>query len=386
MTDLTRELDRVKSKIFLAKDYSAFLASLMCSHEFIWDDKTPTASTNGLNIRWNPTWFMELPQATRVTVLAHELWHTARMHLLRIGHRDPKVWNYACDIRINNDLKSMAYTFEGTEPWLMPELDKDGILSEEQIYDLLMADPQKQPSGGSWGVGGGDLNDDGKTPVQSVPAEMASKIINAVIQATQQAEMSKNAGKLPGDIREHLDKFLNPVVPWERVLHEQFTALTVEDYSWKRPNKRFQNMYMPSMQPDEEGLEHLAYYLDVSGSISREDAIRFNSELKYIMDTIRPEKMTVVQFGTQITQVDVFDQGMEFNGLEIVGRGGTCFRCVREHILEIEPTAAVIFSDMYCEPMEKLPRPIPIIWAIQGNPSAQVPFGKVVHIPTGIGR
>lgn len=101
---------------------SAFLASIMSNHNFIWTTSIPTAQTNGLTLEWNPNWFLSLPRPTRFTVLKHNFWHPARLHFLRRGDRDPLVWNWACDISINNFLKSEGSDFTGTSPWIKTDL------------------------------------------------------------------------------------------------------------------------------------------------------------------------------------------------------------------------------------------------------------------------
>ena len=70
---LTRELDKVKAQVFLG-DSPALMGSVMCSMNFIWAPDIETADVNGTTMRWNPEWFMQLPPATRRTVLVHELW------------------------------------------------------------------------------------------------------------------------------------------------------------------------------------------------------------------------------------------------------------------------------------------------------------------------
>jgi predicted metal-dependent peptidase len=89
--------------------------------------------------------------------------------------------------------------------------------------------------------------------------------------------------------------------------------------------------------------------------------------------------MTIVQFDTQIQKEVVFNDGDPFDEIEIVGRGGTCLVCVRDYILEHKPTAAIVFSDMYVDPME--PHDVcPMLWVAIANKEAKVKFGKMVHI------
>lgn len=378
-TELTRQYDRVQAQVFKGKKNSAFLGSLMCSAEFKWDSEIPTAATNGVDLLWNPAWFETLPADTRETVLVHELYHIGLMHTIRRGDRDPAVWGQACDYRINNDLQRDGYTFVGTKPLLDTSFDKNGILPEEAIYDLIMAGKLKPPPGGTWGHSD-DEGSDLKVGDKDSPAHY-QKIIETVVRAVQQAKYMKKAGDIPGCVEELINTFLTPVVPWEQHLQNFFTDLQDEDYTWARPNRRYQDIYLPSRFMDQGRLEHLMYFLDVSGSITTEQEIRFNSELKYIQETIKPAKLTVVQFDTQIQQVRVFAEDEAYDSMQIVGRGGTCLVCVRDHIIEHKPTCAVIFSDMECAQMEPLPFELPVLWAVLGNPRAKVKFGKMIHIP-----
>ena len=362
---LDKLLDRVKGKVFIG-DNAAFLSTIMCSLEFRWTEEVPTAATDGLRLYWNPHWFQSLPEETRQTVLIHELWHPARLHMLRAGNRDPGIWNIACDHVINLDLEKENRSFKGTQP--MKDLQYQGMC-EEEIYDLLMQDP---PPANSWSTGdGGDIR-----PLKD---EEKRQVINNVVQAVQQARLCNQAGKLPGAIEQNLKEFLDPIIPWQSVLHKFFTDLMDNDYSWKRPNRRFQDMYLPSLLDDDNRLEHLRYYLDVSGSIKDKDVLRFNSEVKYIKDTYNPQKLTLVQFDTRIQDIQEFDESTPFNEIMVKGRGGTCLVDVREDIQKTKPTAAIIFTDMHVTPMEPLDYDIPIIWVCIGS-KINGPFGQTIHI------
>jgi predicted metal-dependent peptidase len=376
---LSRELDRTKSAAFMGKN-AAFLGSLLCGMDFQWTYNVPTAATDGETLFWNPKFFQELSVDTRQTVLMHELWHPGRLHFIRQGHRDPKLWNYATDIRINNDLKAEGYSFDGLDGcWMDPQYPPG--MPEEDIYDDLVKRGIKPPPSfpfflGPPGIGQEDLGDLLPGPGDK---DAISRIINRVVRAVQQAKLS-GAGDIPGDIEQVISRFLKPIVPWEQVLRNFMSDLVVESYSWQRPNRRYPDMYLPSRYEDEGRLAKLNYYEDVSGSISDEDAIRFNSEFKYVKETFGPEEMTLVQFDTRITQELKYKASDPFDQVKIIGRGGTSLVPVREHIIKHKPTAAVIFSDMYCKPMEDLPFRIPIIWVCIANQTATVPFGQLIHI------
>lgn len=396
---LTKELDRAKSLVFRGKN-AAFLGSLQCSLNFYWTVDIKTAATDGVNLMWNPYWFLKLPPATRGTVLLHELWHPGRLHMQRMGNRNPKVWNWACDIRINNDLTAEGHSFEGVE-WCWRDPSFPPGTPEEDIYDALIKNCMV-PTGGAWSLHAPDGSpqepdpnndpdmpelpgDDGTDMLQNrkLSKEDQARAVNNVVRAMQQAKLANQAGNIPGDVEVILNQFLAPIVPWEQLLHRFMSDLTEDGYSWKRPNRRFlgnSNLYLPACVEDEGKLDHLIYYEDVSGSISDTDALRFNSEFKYVKETFQPHKMTLVQFDTRITQEVTYKQEDPFDQVKIIGRGGTSLVPVREHLLEHRPTAAVVFSDLQCDPMESLPFEIPIIWVCINNRTATVPFGKLIHI------
>jgi len=144
LEELNYQLDRVKTEAFLNSN-SAFLGPLMCGMDFVWTLDIPTAATDGATIWWSPKDFMELTPALRKSTLLHELWHPGNLHLLRRGERDPKIWNIAADIDINNGLKKDGYTIE--KPYFIWDKQYEGWAVED-IYDAL----QKQCA--PWGAGG----------------------------------------------------------------------------------------------------------------------------------------------------------------------------------------------------------------------------------------
>lgn len=365
---LQRELDRTKSAVFMGKT-AAFLGSLMCSLKFQWDENVPTACTNGKYIKWNPTWFLSLPADTRKTVLIHELWHVARLHMFRRGTRDPETWNHACDIIINNNLENEGYSFIDVE-WACKD-QSVGDMVEEDIYDYLIKNnitPPPSPFGSLNDLEGSDD-----------PADQ-QEVLHNIGQAIQQA---KNAGQhttIPNSVHEIMGKFLAPIIDWHIKLQRFFNALSSSATTWARPNRRYTDMYMPSRGMDESRLADIAYYFDVSGSVSNDQVRVFNSEVKYIKDTFNPEKLTLIQFDTGIRKIDVIRDIDDFNLIEVHGRGCTDLTCVRDHIIETNPSCVIIFSDLYCNPMKPLPKDVPIIWVALDTTVTTVPFGEIINI------
>lgn len=371
--ELTREFDKVQAKVFIG-NYAAFFGTILCTLRFSWNSNISTAQTDGIVLEWNPEWFTSLIFESRKTILMHELWHSALLHGPRLGLRDPKDWNIACDIYINNMLDAEGYSFVGLEAgYREPEY---AGWSEEEIYeDIIKPQNKKKYSSQSFASGdGGDMK----------PLEPVNKaaVVNNVVRAMHQQKTIKGnlPGCLPGSTEEVINNFLKPIVNWKVLLEKFFSELEDEDYTWARPNRRHQDIYLPSRFQDEGKLAHLAYFQDVSGSISNKDSLRFNSELAHVWEKYKPLKMSIIQFDTKIQKEDVLVEGDSFTEIDIVGRGGTCLIAVREWIIKHKPTAAIIFTDMQVSPMQKLPFDIPIIWICVGNKRASVPFGKLIHI------
>ena len=367
--ELEQALSRAKLQLFIKKG-AAFIASILSQTEFIWDTSIPTACTNGLFVKFNPEFFWNIPNDSRVTVLAHEIWHIAYQHVLsdRIGGRDPEKWNIAADHVINIGLEKDQYSFLGIEN-CCKDYAYDNM-GTEQVYSLLPDKPKSNSKGGQ--------PDPIGTDIEPVPDNQQIDVMSKIVQAVQAARMSKDPGAIPGEIELYVDKFLNPKLPWEVLLRRFFTERANDDYSWSRPNRRYDDIYLPSLI-SEDGLTTINYYLDISGSISDGDIKRFNSEVASIKKDFNPGLLNLVTFDTRIRDIYSFTDDQPFEQIVVTGRGGTDLRPVHDHIMKTKPNVAVIFSDMYVEPMQPVGN-IPVLWVVIGNPSASVSFGQMVHI------
>lgn len=375
---LAKLLDHARVEVFRNSN-AAFLASVLCSLDFKWetdDSVTTTAAVDSKTMYWHKDDFLRCDQNERKCTILHETWHPARLHFVRGMGKDSDTWNKACDIRINNDMIEDGYKLPDNGYWLFdPSIDADGKLSEEEIYVKLMKQEIKLPPH----KGRRDMVS--RPMDQNQQNQMVAQQMTMVIRAVQAAKSAGKPGCVPGGVEEALDKFLNPVVPWRSVLLQWMTDRTAEDYSWLKRNRRFTHIYMPSLETIPDGLEHLAFFIDTSGSISDPAVERFNSEVKYIWETLKPRQLTLIQFDTRIHDVRVFKEGDEFVDIKVYGRGGTSMVCVREWIEENSPTAVVVFSDMQCTPMVRPSRDVPVLWAVVPGGCAELPdYGRVIHV------
>lgn len=356
---------KTKGQLFFKKR-AGFLGPLLGKLNFQWTLDLPTAAISATTLYWNPNFFESIDPDTRVTVLAHELQHNGRLHGARMGNRCPEIWNIAGDHVINLDLKAHGFYMDGF-PYLMD--DKYIGWSTEDIYDDLMNSGKPMPGPGEVPGLGADII---KADAKDIPKMIASAVAAASI-----ARMGKKAGDIPGETTLIIDEFLNPKLPWEVLLANFFNELTTEEYSFQRPNRRYEDPLLPGKM-GRNGLEHLIYYLDISGSIEDSHILRFNSEVKSVKERFEPEKLTLVTFDTEIQDEYVFEKDDPFEKIVVTGRGGTDLRDVYAHAQKHRPTAIIIFTDLH---VRIPPNPgVPIIWICVDNPKATVPYGRLIHI------
>lgn len=370
---LTRMLDQARIEVFRG-DNAAFLASILCSLDFRWWDETESGEvgTDGKTLFWKRSDFLRCSPDERKYTLIHEIWHPASLHFVRGLGKDQGIWNDACDYVINNRMIRDGRQLPNNGYWLFDlSIDEGGTLSEEQVYDKLVKSGYKAR-------GHKDM-----VPVPVDPHKQNVVIqqqVAMVIRAQQAAVSAGKPGTVPGSVQNVLDRFLHPVVPWRQALAQWMTDLVPEDYSWSNRNRRFPRIYMPSRELVPDSLDSVVFFIDTSASITDQTVVRFNSEVKYIWEDLKPKRLIIVQFDTQVHDVRVFNEGDEFEDIQVYGRGGTCLDCVREWIEENNPTAVLVFSDLECEKMEKPTENIPFIWAKSPGDGHTPDFGTVIHV------
>jgi predicted metal-dependent peptidase len=378
--DLPRGLNtkwqKVKAGLFYNKGCSGFLGRLLTTVDLVWTTEVDGAAISTTHLLYNPEVFMEEDLETGITTLAHELWHKGFLHHSRAGTRCSKVWNIAGDYVINNRLEDDGF-YMGGFPWLLDQQYRD--MSTEEVYDLLQKNPgmipQDIPMDGDISFIGSDIGEDGNPlPMASdVTSQAVLDVISAVTVGKMQGGMQ--AGKMPGEVTQAIDEFLNPKLPWDTILYAYFNSFIEDEYSYARPNRRFEDPIMRG-RTGRNGLDHLIFSIDISGSISDDTIKRFFTEGKDVQERLEPEHMTMVTFDTDIHDIYELERGDPFEKFEITGRGGTDLEKLFEYGLKHEATAMIIFTDLY---VDIPPDPgFPIIWICVDSDETEVPYGKLI--------
>lgn len=346
---------------------AAFFTHLCFSLIHRFDDNMPTAGTNGKEIIWGTKFFMEmLDNEERVFLMLHETLHVALLHMVRM----PKGWchdrwNIACDHVINLILIERGFKMPRKVPG---HADKQYTgMHAEAVYRLLPDNPGKPSMS--------DLLDPGEGTDLDV---LQKDIQDIVIRASIQSKMSGDKpGTIPGDIQIYLDQLLNPKLPWQRILQKYLNTFQKNDYTFRKPNRRFFPRYhLPSLYGEKLG--SFAVAVDTSGSVSDADFKVFVSELAGILRMMKPEEISLVQFDTNIKSVDKIKSIKDLMKCKFTGRGGTQINPVLEWANKNKPQLILIFSDggfRFYETSTKTET----LWLIHNNPKWEAPFGKVIH-------
>lgn len=364
-----------KAKIALmSKPDSAFFTTLAFSliHEF--DNSIPTAATNGKRVIYNPDFFMSLNHDERVFLMLHEAMHCAYLHMERTDGYCPDVFNTAADHVINLQLKERGF-----------KMPKCGIanpdytgLSTEEVYHIII---KEGGGGGQSGVPGfgPDLQPPAGGSTPEAKEQLKQDIQDILCRAAMQSKMSNDKpGSIPGDIELFLDRLLNPKLPWNRILQKFMNSFSKNDYSFRKPNRRFFPQFiLPSMYG--ENLCDLAAFADISGSVTDHEFHVQLSETAGVMRMMKPKQILFGQFDTEIKQIDKVNDLADMRNIHFTGRGGTMIEPVFEWANANKPQLLLIFTDGYFRWPAELTTKVPIVWLIYNNPEFTAPIGKVIH-------
>ena len=199
-------------------------------------------------------------------------------------------------------------------------------------------------------------------------------LVRAAIQSKARKE---GPGSIPGDIQIYLHNLLNPKLPWNQILQRYLKQATKEDYSFRKPNRRyFPKLILPSLYSQK--VEDLAIAIDTSGSITDEQFHQFISETHSLLRMMKPQKLSLIQFDTSIKSVDTIKNIHDLMQVKFSGRGGTLIAPVLEWANENKPKVLLVFSDgeFYWPGIETK---VNTIWLIHGEHPFAPPFGKTIN-------
>lgn len=345
--------------------------------------RCPTAATDGKNEVYHPQFIADLSDAQLRFLVLHENYHKLYKHLTTwrwMYDLNPTLANMACDYVINVKLvDDNPDGFAVMPPGGLIEYKYRDWDSAAVFHDLLK---NYDGSGGGDGPEGFDMHDwDG---AEQMSAEDKQALAREIDSAIRQGAML--AGKTGTGGERGFEDLLQPQVDWRTALRDFITTTCAgSDFStWNRPNRRYlaAGHYMPS--GISERVKDIVVAIDTSGSIGGPQLRAFMSEVKAISETVRPERVHVLYWDTEVARAEVYEEHELANlihSTKPAGGGGTMVECVPLHLNEnrIAPQAAVVLTDGYLGGTWGT-WTCPVLWCVLDNKSARPAHGATVHI------
>lgn len=390
-------IKRAKIAIMRHKVWCAFSGVIACG-EITVDDTTPTACTDGYNVRFGEKFVGTLTDAELRLVLLHEACHKSYSHLRvwkSLWDENPKLANVAMDHFVN---LSLMDTDNGEAFLAMPKI---GIQPErafrgwsvKQIYNHLkqeQEDDQDPGDGDGDGDGNGDGDGDGGFDSHDFDgagkqsAAEQDKQAEEVQRALRQGEaVARKRGQGSGNSSALIGDLLKPKLDWRQLLRDfvQETCAGRDESTWARPNRRYlaDNIYMPSMHSTTMG--ELVVLFDTSGSVFSGSVTQaFASEIAAIVEQVKPERVRVVYCDSAVQGEQSFEDGQfALASMRVKGGGGTDLPVTFDYIRDkgYKPQAMVVLTDGYT-PFGTAPG-YPVLWCITER-SITAPWGITAHI------
>jgi len=381
-----QRLQKAVSDIMMNDKYIALAGLLAIGDRSVRDD-IPTACTNGRDEKYGRMFCDKLNDPELRFLVLHENYHKLARHLHIYYHLyeiDHERANKACDFWINDRLveenKDDKFAMMTGELTIGCYDEKYKNMSVTEIFNALR---EEEEQGG--GQGGGKPFDtheweEGQGISQEEQEELAKDIDDVIRQG------AILGGKTGSGGTRTLEEFLEPQVNWREVLREFITDTCAGgDFStYNKPNRRYLHLDIIMPSGVSEKVEELVLAIDTSGSIGQRELTTFLSEVKAIGDTVKPSKVRVLYWDTQVCREETYEMD-ELDTLpqstKPSGGGGTLVECVPEYMSEhgIKPQATIILTDGYlgnswgqwtC----------PTLWVILDNKSTTSKVGKTLHV------
>lgn len=380
-----------------------FWGYLLLQTELIAATELPTyCATDAFRYIWfNPLRTQKLSIEEFNFILLHLLYHQILAVSGRSLSREPLKWSQAVDYSINSMIIEVNYACLPIWHKNLYELP-DGALFSPKYYgwiiELIYEDLCKQekghkanalnlvlPTANQQNISfSGTLDHQGAIDLHlpiELSIEQKESLYERISAAAENYQANLQAGHMPGDYLREIGILSEAKVPWQVLLQRfAYEVLGKDDYSLKRPNKRYlmQDLLAPGLYS--EKIPSIVVALDTSASMSKEQLREACSEINAI--TENAEEITLIIADCKIQEVIKFAELEKFlQNPAAKGDGGTSHIPVFEYIAkkQLNPDLFIGMSDLYSYFPDKKPN-FPVIWLAPEN-HGDAPWGKIIKIP-----
>ena len=310
--------------------------------------------------------------------LMHELFHALLGHHSRMGNRDPKRWNVATDIVINETLVAMfretSNKIQVESNWLFAKTYdlKFGVIpSAEEVYDMLPEGAGKPDPCGS-GMGNPSEEEDSLAPRADPKTweDVQIAIEQTMVQLSSpgnkswgcaSAEFSMWTGVKPRKVETRWEDELGHVVGMEAASYMGRNRTA----SWRRPNRR--GVELPGSQTM---APLVSVVVDTSGSMGRDGDVVLG-QIAAILTALGPTR--VLTCDTSVSSDSVVSSVDEF--LHVARGGGGTDMTPALEVLEDGLIVCVTDGEMSQPRIDRLED---VIWVVTRKHSTQPWMSKVI--------
>ena len=383
------------------KNGMSFCASGLFEMPHVEDNSIPTMATDGTKVLYNKDFVLSIQEPEIDFTRLHELFHKIMKHHLRIGNRNPTIWNFACDFVINPKVAELSYHGQHGNKSHVITMPKGGLYdpkykgkTEEWVYnDLEKNYDVVEIGGGSYKLSpkdgkGDDIMPQGWgefKPSTKSTEEQAIESQEIDQQIMSNASLLRDIGQdSPSFVKDLLDKIKQSKVEWQDVLRRFIGGDNSEDYSFRRVHRKTYHSYgMFAPSSEKIGVGDIVVACDTSGSVSDEELSQFLSEIRAISEDMHPTSVTVISCDSRIRHIERYEKGEEIKDLNSSGRGGTCVQPVFRYLEDenVQFDTLVYFSDMYINDYPKeFDKPLLWICSQPKHGYCNPPCGEITYI------
>lgn len=376
-------------------------------------DITPSTPTMAVGARGarivlqvNPDFLMQLKfsrdpsKCERTAVIKHETLHLVFKHVFRQENREPRLYNLAADLVINQYVKPWRLPEGGITLESFPDLNLKPDQSLDWYYNQLeelSRNPESAPQSSKM-LGNFLSQEEELVTGDSVPdlkrgdhrlwgkshdidSQVADSILDRLIVQARDRSGPRGWGPLPNRIKELIEAALErrkPKLDWRRVvrLFAASSRKTRVVNTIRRRSKRYSTY--PGIRVHR--FQRMAVAVDTSGSISDHDLSDFFSEIHGIWR--QGAEIMIIECDATVQRTYPYTGKLPD---KIGGRGGTVFNPVFEWLKSnrmIRYDGCIYLTDGYAEAPTIKP-PCKVLWVVtpDGRVGEHLRYGRTIQLP-----
>ncbi len=333
----------------------------------------------------NPMWVLATDVEVLAREIAHQTWHLLADHAGRamdcgVDAAGRDRWKLASDLTIAEVLP-----FDAGLPQPR-QVHQDPNRSAEEYFRLLRAMPVTKPTLGldpdqtcGSGCDGMAREHDlpsGDAQIPGLSTQAAEAIRKTV--AIEFREHCTTHGSMPGEWSRWVAQILDPVVPWQQVLHAAVRrgigwGQGQVDYTYSKISRRQHAVGAAIVPALRRPVPAVAVVVDTSGSIDDGLLAQAMGEVKAVLSSLAVPESSVNVLAVDAA-VHTAQQVRDVREVHLAGGGGTDMGAGISGALACRPNpqTVIVLTDGYT-PWPPTPAPVPVIVGVLGRHRDHLP-------------